>query len=93
MGLCRRFVLARWHRRWAVSGVCEPAEQQRGLRGAERECPQLLEHAGMQGEVGLAFQAHSPAGPAQVHDAQPGHLIEAAASPATRHRPRRAPRC
>ena len=55
----------------------QAAEQVRRLRGAECECPQLLEHAGMQGKVGLAFQAHSPAGPAQVHDAQPRHLIEA----------------
>ena len=53
----------------------QPAEQKRGLRGAERECPQLLEHAGVDGEVGLAFQADSPAGAAQVHDARARALV------------------
>jgi hypothetical protein len=37
-------------------------EQERGLRGAERERPQLLENPGMNREIRLAFQADSPAG-------------------------------
>ena len=45
-------------------------EQQRGLRGAECECPQLLDWAPAHGWQRSAWLSrhHSPAGPAQVHD-------------------------
>jgi hypothetical protein len=60
----------------AVLGACQPSQQERGLRGAERECPQLLKHAGVRGDIRLAFQADPSACTAQVHESQLGCLGE-----------------
>ena len=47
-------------------------EQERGLGRAERECPQLLEHAVISDKVGFSFHEDSSAGAAQVGNSQPG---------------------
>lgn len=47
-------------------------EQERGLGRAERERPQLLEHAVISDKVGFSFQEDSSAGAAQVRNTQPG---------------------
>ena len=57
-------------------GGCLPSEQARGLRRAERERSKLLEHAGVNGKILLAFQANAPASAAQMHDSEPRRLRE-----------------
>jgi hypothetical protein len=60
----------------SVSGARQSPQQERGLRRGERGCPQLLEYAGMGGEVRLAVQARASRRAADVHDPQPRRARE-----------------